>query len=387
MRAIFWVWLVGCGASHAPIEGSADGGPDALEDAGRDAGNACPGAPSDEWSSVEVVDAEGDTGHGASMAVRGSEVHVAYCDERGLRHALRTGTWAAETVDGAGCGSTSIAALSDGTIQVAYDIPGEPGWSPPRTGEVRLATFDGATWQTEVVDEPAAATPTGAFGPSLLVVDGVPHVAYGGAELRHAWKSARRWEIETVTADFAPFETSLAGDAAGLLDVACAWEFTGKDLFGTALSHATNRGGAWSVETISANTYDPPHAKMIVPVDSVPQIGGFDWGRLRVWRSDADWASTEVESDVRPGSAFVDQGGLLEAVWVGAGDVLRSGWDTGKGWTGKTIVEEGIAEGPTAAMDERFDLHLAWREAGAGDLLYLARAADDVDVDCDGSNR
>ncbi len=286
------------GGGIGAIGGGGTGG--TISASGGSAGSSSGGSGEcvpEPWS-ITTVDADGDTGHGSSIAVDASgAVHISYVDDtaHALRFASRDpgGTWTTSTVDSTktitanGTGRTSLTVDASGGVHVSYDYTLSSGG----LGYVFRAA-PGASWTTSPVDSLG--------GDSSIAVDtsGGAHIAYiyfSGWYLRYAYKSASgTWTTDDLKAVYYRYP-SLALDKSGGVHVAYNDDST---LMYTSLGP----NGSWTTSTVdSLSTSFAP--KMGLAVDS---LGGVhisyshteDTDGLRYAHRDpaGAWTTTTIDS-------------------------------------------------------------------------------------------
>ncbi len=192
---------------------------------------------------TETVTNTGDVDPHPSLAVdSASRPHISYTDQYNyLRHAWRDGgTWYSEIVD-------VITMLYPSKAPLELDSADRPHIAYCTDG-LKYASYDGAAWRIEIVDDPDCTQPALALGGA-----GQPHIiyreyddAYGHGGLKYAWRDGTAWLIETV--DSAGEASSLALDSAGQPRISYT---TGNTFDGYNIKYARRDGTAWHVEIVS----------------------------------------------------------------------------------------------------------------------------------------
>ncbi len=150
---------------------------------------------------IQSVDTELKSGQYASLALDADrDPHVAYYDSQNkeLRLASFTGSaWSSQVVDGTTAFVGQFASLAldptTGHPRISY-YDGDP-----RNRDLRYASFDGASWSWEVVDD------TGTVGQytslALEATTGHPRISYYDAtnrDLKYAAWNGAAWEVSVV---------------------------------------------------------------------------------------------------------------------------------------------------------------------------------------------
>jgi hypothetical protein len=173
------------------------------------------------WN-TEMVDNDGDSGNGTSIAIDGSgNPHIAYLrypsllshSDNTLKYATKQGgTWTIDEVDASGrMADPSVAVTSSGAPRISYHE-----WNLEK---LLYAAKSGTNWQLEAVDQPAGVN-VGRF--SSLAVDpqtGIPQIGYfdfTNKELKYAAKDGQSWatEVADTTGDVGRF-SRLTLDSTG----------------------------------------------------------------------------------------------------------------------------------------------------------------------------
>lgn len=197
---------------------------------------------------TETVDASGDVGRFASMALTSDDrPFVAYLDFTNgrLKLAERTGSgWVIETVPGAQCSGwyCSLSLDSSDAPHIAFSACASPAlYYASRSSE--------GEWTVEAVDTSADV---GLYA-SLKLWNDSPRVSYydrTNGRLKYAERQSSGWSIVTVdTAERVGLDTSLALDESGDPHI------TYWDQKNGFLKYAWREAGVWTVETVDAEPY------------------------------------------------------------------------------------------------------------------------------------
>lgn len=333
---------------------------------------------------TETIDQGGVTGVYASLALDGADrPHIAYYEERRedvLYAAWDGDQWQITTVDTAGSSAT------DGSVSLALDHAGRPHISyraaPSLIADegLRYAAWNGAAWQTQVVDQEGRA----GRGSSIAVdAAGRPHISYydyqylgtGEDGLRYAHWDGASWQVQSVDLVFQRYlqsPTSLALDGAGHPHIAYL------DGGNEDLRYAHWDGTTWLKETVDSSDNVGLYPSLALDGSDHPHISYYDRtnGALKYTRWDGIQWQTETVTDTgnvgyftslaldsaeRPHITYYDQtnGVLKYAHWTGAA------------WQIETVVSGDQAGYYTSlALDSADRPHVAYQHYGQGDLEY-----------------
>ncbi len=214
-----------------------------------------------------------------------------------LRVGVKTGVSAWEFQEVREWGHDPSLVIQDGVLHVAYVNSNiSAGVPDPQVEYATASSYDGS-WSIEVVD---TRTPGG--GPSLAFDDvGTPHVLYrvSGNTVIHAWHENGSWLKEDVTkGPNAGAFVDVAADSQGDLHVAYSLSARGNSNY-FDLNYAHYDGSAWSVEAV---------------------VDDCGWG-----------AGIAVDSQDQPHATCSGQGGLYHHVKT------NGSWET-------TVVDDGSKE-------------------------------------------
>lgn len=357
--------LLAAGCGSGALTGTAD------RDGGG-VGGLPPGAgPTGDWQ-IEVVDDNANAGQMNTLRMDASgRPVVAYFASAGTVYWVRYATydgwsWEIETVHETdtetGC---SLAMRPSGEPSLSF-VGGDrqPLYYWPFQSDLLLATWEGAGWGQETVDEEGvvglwASVAYDGFGqPAISYQDlgnGIDYNDFHLRDLKYAYRTPTGWESETVETDGGGYYTQLVFDEdeqpaiayCGNLDgdtqpVKLArrgdygWEVYTVDAAGKCveaslsaralpgggvglafyddrfqdLKYATLLGGIWHVETVEAHNKVGKYCSLAYDADGRPVISYYYCGR-------------STDSDCQ-----------------GGGD-LRVAWRTQTGWRVETVESEG----------------------------------------------
>jgi hypothetical protein len=154
---------------------------------------------------------DADVGSANAVSLYGGQPHVWYRDETNgdLRHAWWTGTqWDFETLDGATTGPRGQLDADVGSANAVSLYGGQPHvWYRDNTSaDLRHAWWTGSQWDFETLDGSAVGVNGQVAGDvgsdnAVVLYGGLPHVWYRdttNGDLRHAWWTGTRWDLETL---------------------------------------------------------------------------------------------------------------------------------------------------------------------------------------------
>lgn len=282
------------------------------------------GQGENEWART-VVDATGDVGSGASVAIGSDGVlHVSYVDATNgaLKHASKAvagvgGEWVIETVDTVGPPGgdrrTSIAVGPMGEVHIAYPSDGIKYAYLASGGEWTIFEVDGGLSESPAlaVDAIGAAhlvyynevghllrygirPPSGAW--TLSIVDSGGDVGIdpslivdGGGTVHVAYFDAGNQDLKYLRIGEAPITVDAPGDvgrhSAIALDGAGVLHVVYSELVFGRMRHATNGGGSWTAMDLGPPA--DPHASFTISPAGALRVVHFadadDTLRLRSW--------------------------------------------------------------------------------------------------------
>lgn len=347
-------------------------------------------------------------------------VHVAWRDAQGLSVASNgAGTFAALRVasDPSNTSDFDLAVDPEGRAHLVY------GSGTPTGGGVRGAVHlwdTGSGWSRDDLESADDVSPFGIGEGASLAFDaaGQPHVVYAGAHqgsgtrpLRHAWRQATTWFVETlVTPATYPRRTRTVFDAAGAMHVfaslnsgaglhvrradgewtafavpggtSVAFALAADDVHVAAVTAAgvsvqtSASGGAFSETTLDRRLEPLLAPSVAVDAQGDPRIAivrqHADGARIDlVWRTGAAWTTETVASGVLAGtrpSIRVDAAGATHVAWATADGGVRAATNAAGSWAATDVVT-GLASGASSVA-------LAITPSGARRVLFRDDAAN-----------
>ncbi len=258
---------------------------------------------------------------------------------------------------------------------LALDAAGRPhlAYYDATRGDLRYASFDGATWQTEVV---AGNGDVGQHAALALDAAGHPHlVAYDatGDALLYVVGDGSGWQQEGVAGRTGVGQyAALALDGVGRPHVACLDE-TADTLF-----YAYRDGGTWQGETVAAAGNGVRDLSLALDGANRPHVAYYDAlnGDLRYARRDGVAWQVEVVDDGgdvgRYVSLALDAAARPHIAYYDAtqGDLRYASFD-GASWQVQVVDGGGdVGQYTSLALDGAGRPHIAYDDADAGDLRY-----------------
>lgn len=279
--------------------------------------------------------------------------------------------------------SGQAAMQPDGYWETIYDVPGLSLGTPGErmvasdgAGALRMVYDAGglyyarrtpAGWVSELVD------PESGFAPSLAVDPaGKDHVCYGGPanSLRHAWRDASGWHIETITSDFTQGRCSISVGRDGYLAVA----------YGPSLKIAYRDAAGWKVLSApDGHTYEPSLAvwdkdnlHVAFTVGTTLWYAGLDAG---------GWHSETIGGGWFTPSLALTSAGVPYIAEYGTGGKAYLLWRGTAGWQGEPVGDEetssvslvmGPGDEPYVALGGQYhDLRLARRTSSGWNIAEV----------------
>ncbi len=329
---------------------------------------------SSDWTwQIEVVDATGDMGRYASLALdTNNRPRIAYyaSDNGNLKYAAYDGTaWQIEVVDATGdVGRYASLALEwVGLPHIAYY---------DATNVALKHAYKGATWTTEQV---STSPGDGQYSSLALNASGLPRIAFynfPGGNLRHAYFDGLFWQAETVdTGGDVGRYASLALNAVNGFSSIAYYDATGKNL-----KYAANNGAAWWPMTVDVAGDVGQYASLALDGSGVPYIAYYDAtnGDLKVaYNSGMVWITetVDVAGDVgQYASLELDGSGFPHIAYYDATSAtLKYTHFDGTTWQIETVDTAGdVGQYASLSLDAQGFPHIAYYDATSGDLKYAS---------------
>lgn len=340
--------------------------------------------PTPSWQ-IEVVDAAGDVGKAASLALGADgQPHVGYFDatNKNVKYAFKDATgWRSEVVRNLGWSTPDAISLqldASGTPHIAF-VAGDKLW---------YAYRDLEGWRTESPD----ASHTAGYAASLMLdQSGNPHMAYleviwnddiQRVQLRYAYRDGSGWHTETVdTTGLVGYHVSLALDQSdaphivysevyqsptsrlkyAYLDNA-GWRFQDIYSFGSA---------SWNMESgtnsLALDANDRPHAVF---------SNTSTWGLTYLYQDTAGWHQESADGS-SGSSGFYPSLALDAAGWPHAShynasyeNLIYTYKDLG-GWHSISVDTAGdVGRYSSLALDAAGHAHIVYYDATSADLKH-----------------
>lgn len=255
----------------------------------------------------------------------------------------------------------------------------------PSAGEAASTPAAGTASASVAWDIQRVAAPPGAPitpGERSLRMDaaGLPHVAFGGDLLYHAWYDGQVWQREIAD------ETSGVGGYASLaLDAADHAHISYFDAQNGDLRYATWTGTDWSVQVVDSSGIVGLHTSLALDAAGRPHIAYYDETnkalKYAYWTGTA-WNTQVVDDNGSigaPCSLALDDGGSPHIAYYDAdqGD-LEYAQKTGSQWQIATIDHDGdVGSHPSLALDRHGNVHISYLD-GTNSVLKYAHASGAV---------
>jgi len=267
--------------------------------------------------------------------------------------------WSIETVDTIGAGGAPP------NLDLAFDPAGNPSiaYSDFDTVEVKLAHWNGSSWDIEAVDVGGGGA--GAGLGLAYDVSGRPALSYlSGEGLKFASYNGSSWDKEVVDSRAAHGDASLAFDNDGYPAIAYRRD-RGRD---KGLRYAQFNGTAWDLETVDAGANARYCWLAIDPQDHRPSIAYRDVvdGEFIVnfaHFDGSDWVIEEVER----GDRFGIKIHLSYNPTTGIPAIVHQGRGEQPVYAVRYVQRDGSAE--PWSEGEIVDIGEVW-EAGAGSVAF-----------------
>ncbi len=304
--------------------------------------------------------------------------HVAYGGDNlyYARYDAGARAWVFETADPApGVGSSA---------SLAFDAQGRPhiAYHDTAAGCLKYAWRDVGGWHSEVADDPPSGS-AGSYTSIALEADGTPHISYAYmnltfniSQVRHAYRRAGVWQVDTVEYDDAGGPTSLALDSQGYP------RFSYQDLANYRLKYAYQDAGGWHLEVADSRTGSGDYSSLVLLPSGQPAIAyrtntaGLRW----TVRGAAGWTSQQVDGDTSVEvfvSVALDSSGYPHAsYYVWPNDALRYAYQDAAGWH-KENVDAGkyVGVSTSLALDGSNRPRISYFDRTNGKLKHAFRDA------------
>lgn len=225
------------------------------------------------WNAKEVAASSGSTGRNSSIAFDSSNdptiVYRSFTGQDFLFAKKTGGAWSSQIVASNVTGGVGTAVGGS----LAFDNSGEPAFSykDNQSADEGLyyAKQTSGVWSIQKVDAAPFATALGYFNSLAFDGSNFPHISYRGGlgnnEMAHAYFDGAAWQTEVIESVI-PFESSIKIDSTG--DILVAYpEGTNNEI-----KFARKSGGAWTVETITTFSSVPIYLSMDIDSSGVPYI-------------------------------------------------------------------------------------------------------------------
>jgi len=238
------------------------------------------------------------------------------------------------------------------------------------------AWYDGASWQSEIVDETATA---GNYASLALDGEGHPHIGYflnrpGLSEVRYAYKDATGWHIVTVDGTGqASGHTALALDALGYAHIVyygnTALQYAYQDANGWHIQVADSKGWVGQYNSIAIDALGYPH---------VSYLDADDWDLRYAYQDASGWHAQTVANGGGQGTSLaLDANGCPHITYLDAVDwtvkfAYQLSCPVEGGWQFDTIGPGGASMGSSAlALDAQGYAHASYFNDNDYNLYYV----------------
>ncbi len=328
-----------------------------------------------EWE-YEMIDSAGSVGAYVKMLFDSQENrHVVYYDwDNGdVKYAYWDGTsWEIEVVDSNGDVGhfTSLALDADDYPHIAYyyDID-------VNTGHLKYAHWNGSSWDIETVDSNQDCGTDTAID---IDSNGYPHISYAdnaNGHLKYARWDGSTWHLETVdNGSHVVFYGDMVLDTDDHAHICYRNNATG------GLKYAEWDGNAWQIETVDNESTNGAFTSIVLDTDGYQHISYYYWpDSLKYARWDGTiWNIETVDGGGRHTSLALDANGYphISHDEYTTSSLKYARWD-GSSWQTETVDNSGYVGVSTALVLDNFSLpHIAYRDAGNGNLLYAHYVLD-----------
>lgn len=239
------------------------------------------------------------------------------------------------------------------------------------------AYFDGVDWAHELVDKDPGV---GESASLALGPDGVPHISYFAQDmmasgnvrvgsLRHAYRSATGWRVETVRTD-TPVYTAMAVDAAGFAHIAYQSDST------FTLQYTFQDAAGWHIETVDAVGWVGSYPSLAIDRGGNPLISYLDSSQtaLKIARRSAAGWQTEIVDDTDAvgyyTSLAVDAANRAHIAYFDLTNAnLKSAVQVAGGWQIAVVDSAGdVGRYTSLALDAAGLAHVSYYDRTNGDL-------------------
>jgi hypothetical protein len=305
---------------------------------------------------VETVDSQGTVGWDASMALDAdARPHIGYGDntQRCLKHAHKDPSgWSIEVVDSLGGWWTSVTSDESGYPHIVY----------LRTGaELIHAYRDSAAWHFEPVG-------CGGTYTSISICGEAVHISFYGPNysLWHAYREDSLWHAEFVEGGGVGWCTSIAFDADGAPHISYL------DFMEYELRHAFKGASGWSVETVDQQGGAGLYSSVAANDAGDPRITyGYNHMLNYAWKGPSGWHTETVDSGAHVGrhtSLALDGDGFphvsysrADWSWVVLKDVaLRYAHQDAAGWHVETVDSGDVGAYTSICLDPDTRPHISY---------------------------
>jgi len=209
-----------------------------------------------------------------------------------------------------------------------------------------------------------------------IAVDGSnrPHIAYGGAQLYHAYFNGAQWKYEVVD-NASSADASIAVDAGGKVHIGY--------LGNSGLKYATNASGSWVTSTIDSAEGVGRDTSIAVDAGGKVHISYRDYTNddlKYATNASGSWVTSTIDSAGEVGadtSIAVDAGGKVHISYFDrtyAG--LKYATNASGSWVTSTIDSAGdVGAFTSIAVDAGGKVHMSYFDGTNADLKYATNAA------------
>jgi hypothetical protein len=259
---------------------------------------------------VEIVDSVGNYGGGTSIALDSSGyAHISYYDEPNVRlkYAYWTGSaWHIEAVSGAGTNGrdSSLALDSNGYPHIC--------WSGGGAYHLMYARWTGSAWVTTDID------PDARHKSLALDSNNRPHISYYVAlphnYLKYATYNGTSWNTEVVDTPTDPVNGSIGSSNSLALDSSNRPHIAYSDETNRTIKYARWTGSAWAMEIVDTSTFQLGSTSIALDSSNRPHVSYTSLSDVSLyyarWTGSA-WAKETVDpSEFKDTSIALDSSGF-----------------------------------------------------------------------------